>query len=145
MSINFNILCKHLDKKIKRVYFNKESNIKYLDVELVTEEITSYMQNCIYIGKASIIKGSIDMLSNSCFILINDDSTKLEDYINDNLKIIEVNQGEDIFEIYDEIRMLFCKKQRYNQFKISLLDKTNVNRSLIKYMAINLFVNIPRN
>ena len=122
MSINFKRLSKYFTEKTKRVYFDEESDINFVDAELVTEKKTVYSENCIYVGRTSMFKGNIDKISNACFILINDDSTILEKYVVNKLKIIEINEDEDILDIYNEVRAFFRRDEKFNQFKIALLE-----------------------
>lgn len=122
MSINFNEIVEYLEKKITAVHFDMEQEIYFVDAELVTEKKKVYSENYIYIGKTSMLKNNMDKINNACFILVNDDSTKLEKYIENKLKIIEINENEDMLEIYNEVRAFFRKDVKYNEFKIPLLE-----------------------
>lgn len=122
MSISFKGLSKYFAGKIRKVYFNRETDINFIDAELVTGKNTSYLENCIYVGKTSMFKGSLDKIRNASFILINDDDAILENYTSKGLEIIEINENEDILEIYNEVRAFFRKDEKYNEFKIALLE-----------------------
>ena len=122
MSISFNGLRDYFIKKTKEVYFNMEPDTNFVDTELVTDEKKVYVQNYIYVGKTSTFKGNMDKINNACFILINDDSSILKNYIDNKLKIIEINKNENILQIYNEVRAFFRKDVKYNQFKVSLLE-----------------------
>lgn len=122
MGINFEGLCQCFTEKIKKVYLEVEPDVNFVDVELITEKKTEFLENCIYVGTTSSLKGKFDKLSNSCFILLNDDSIILENFIDNKGMIIEINENENILEIYNEVRTLFRRDVKYNQFKISLLE-----------------------
>ncbi|MBU3188955.1 helix-turn-helix domain-containing protein [Clostridium bowmanii] len=136
MSINFNGLREYLLKKTKEVYFNIEPQNSFVDTELITDETTLYLQDYIYVGCTSNFKVNMDKLANACFILINDDCTILEKYINNNLKIIEINPNENILEIFNEVRAFFRRDIKYNQFKISLLEAFLSGEGLCKIINI---------
>ncbi|MBW9156860.1 helix-turn-helix domain-containing protein [Clostridium sp. FP2] len=122
MSINFNKLREYFIKKTKGAYFDIEPDINFIDTELVTEEKIVYLKDYVYVANTSIFKGNLDKINDACFILINDDCTKLEKYIDNKLKIIEINQNENILEIFNEVKCFFRRDIKYNQFKISLLE-----------------------
>lgn len=121
MGINFEGLCQRFTEKIKKVYIEVEPDVNFVDVELITDKKTEFLENYIYVGTTSTLKGKLDKLSNSCFILLNDDSIILENYF-DKGTIIEIYENENILEIYDEVRTFFRRDVKYNQFKISLLE-----------------------
>ncbi|MFT5873554.1 MAG: sugar diacid utilization regulator [Clostridium sp.] len=122
MSINFNGLREYFREKTKEVYFDTEPDINFVDIELVTEEKIVYLDNYIYVGNTSMFKGNMGKINNACFILINDDSTILEKFGQNKLRIIEINEDEDILEIYNEVRTFFRRDVKYNQLKVSLLE-----------------------
>lgn len=132
MNISFNGLCEYFTGKTKKVYFDVEPNINFFDTELVTEKKIVYLNNYIYIGTTSSFKGNMDKISNACFILINDDSTIFENYSNNKIRIIEINENENILEIYNEVRAFFRRDVRYNQFKILLLESFLLGEGLYK-------------
>ncbi|MGH4120768.1 PucR family transcriptional regulator [Clostridium sp.] len=136
MSINFNGLREYFSKKTKEVYFDMEPEINFVDTELLTEETTVYLQDYIYVGCTSMIKEDMDKLTNSCFILINDDPTILEKCIKSNLNIIEINSNENILEIFNEVRAFFRRDIKYNQFKISLLEAFLSGEGICKIINI---------
>ena len=135
MNITFNHLCEYFTSKTKNVYFNSAQGDPFIDVDLVTGKEIMYLENYIYIGYTSTFKGSMDKISNACFILLNDDSTILGKYINNNLRIIELNENEDILEIYNEVRAFFRRDVIYNKFKVSLLESLLAGDDLNKIIA----------
>lgn len=122
MSITFSGLCDYFNEKTKRIYFDVETSTNFVDFELVTEKNMVYQENCIYVGRTSMFNGNLGKISNACFILINDNATVFEGYVENKLKIIEINENEDILEIYNEVRAFFRRDIKYNQFKVSLLE-----------------------
>jgi len=122
MNISFNGLREYFKERTKEVYLDIEHDMNFVDAELVTEKKIMYLKNYIYIGKTSSFKGNMDKITKACFILINDDCTILEKYVHNRLNIIEINENENILEIYNEVRGFFRKDIKYNQFKVSLLE-----------------------
>lgn len=139
MRISFNELRKCFAGKTSSVYCNENKDIYFDDAELITTKKISYLEKYLYVGKTSEFKKNIDKNSNGCFILINDDSTILEQYANNKLNIIEINKSENIFEIYNDVRALFRRSEKYNQFKISLLE------ALVSGSNLDKIVNVASN
>ncbi|MBW9154207.1 CdaR family transcriptional regulator [Clostridium estertheticum] len=135
MNITFNKLCEYFTSKTKNVYFNSSLDEHYTDVELVTGKEIMYLENYIYIGYTSTFKGTMDKISDACFILMNDDDFILGKYIKNNLKIIELNENENILEIYNEVRAFFRRDVIYNKFKVSLLESLLSGVGLTKIIA----------
>ncbi len=107
MKIGFNSLCEYFTEKTKKVYCHIDSDTYFVDAELMTSKKLTYPKEYIYIGKTSMFNGNLKTISNRCFILQNDDSVVFENYHENNLRIIEINDDEDIFEIYNEVRAFF--------------------------------------
>lgn len=122
MKIGFNRLCEYFTEKTKKVYCHVDSDTYFVDAELMTSKKLTYTKEYIYIGKTSMFNGNLMAISNTCFILQNDDSVVFENYHENNLRIIEINDDEDIFEIYNEVRAFFRMSEKYIHFKMSLLE-----------------------
>ncbi|MFA9422366.1 MAG: PucR family transcriptional regulator [Sedimentibacter sp.] len=136
MSVNFVGLCEFFTKKTKAVYMGSEANISFIDVELVTDKQTEFLENYIYVGNASMFNGKFDQINNSCIILVNDESTLLENFTDNKGAIIEINENENILEIYEEVRTFFRKDVKYNQFKILLLEGLLSGEGIYKIINI---------
>ena len=136
MNISFNGLREYFAEKTKEVYSDEDPDMNFIDTMLVTEKKSVYLEQYIYIGKTSTFNGNMDKITNACFVLINDDCTILEKYSQNKLRIIEINENEDILEIYNEVRALFRKDVRYNQIKITLLESFLSGEGLFKIINI---------
>lgn len=144
MSVSFNELQKCFEKKIASVYCSNNQNIYFDDAELITTKKTLYLEKYLYIGKISTFKKNINENSMGSFILVNDDSTTLGKYASNTLNIIEINKDENILEIYNDVRALFRRNEKYNQFKISLLEALVSGANLDKIINVaSTLINNP--
>lgn len=122
MSISFEKLYNHFYDKICTEYYNKNLDMELVDAEILTDNCENYIKNCVYVGKTSMLKRKIDKMSNISIILIKDDDIEFKNYIDKNIKIIELNNNLNIFDIYDEVKAMFRRNSLCNQIKIKLLE-----------------------
>lgn len=57
MGINFEGLCQRFTEKIKKVYIEVEPDVNFVDVELIIDKKTEFLENYIYVGTTSTLKG----------------------------------------------------------------------------------------
>lgn len=121
MSINFGNLYNHFQDNIVTEY-NVNLDIELIDAEILTENFEIGIKSCVYIGKASIIRGIIDKLNDISLIVIKDITIDFKNYIEKNLTIIELNSKLDQLDIYNEVKAIFRRDSMCNQFKVKLLE-----------------------
>lgn len=97
---------------------------------MISKNQTCFASDIIYIGKTSLLNEKCKDINDANLILINDNGICIKEFFKKDLNIIEFNELEDVFELYNQTRDLFIKDTEIEHYTATLFKAYMTGKGL---------------
>ncbi|QGU94531.1 hypothetical protein GOM49_04955 [Clostridium bovifaecis] len=130
MGISFNQLCRYFSEKSISILKDNKSLTLFNDAKLITKNQTVFLKDTIYIGKTSMLQPQFSNSVGVSFILINDSEISINSFFKNSVNIIELENSEDIYEVFNYIKDLFIEDIEVARQTATLLKSSIIGKGL---------------